>query len=246
MIRDIERKFKAPSAALRYALGLAKKILMQRTGTKSKIYSVHAPEVQCIAKGKIHKKYAFGNKVSVATTIKGNWVVGINSLLGNPFDGHTVPDVLCQIKSMTGSYPKMAYCDRGYKGSEGHIFSTHISVQGTKRTSDKKIKRRLKGRSAIEPIIGHLKHDYRMDRNFLLGFTGDKINALMAACAFNRRQASDGSFLPCFPVHYACDGGCDGDACAHHASNESLHATLSTGVGLMAAARSVTFSGPTI
>jgi len=188
VIRDIERKVKVPSAALSYALGLAKKILMQRTGTKSKIYSVHAPEVQCIAKGKIHKKYEFGNKVSVATTIKGNWVVGINSLLGNPFDGHTVPDVLCQIKSVTGSYPKMAYCDRGYKGSEGHIFSTHVYVQGTKRTSDKKIKRRLKGRSAIEPIIGHLKHDYRMDRNFLLGFTGDKINALMAACAFNLRK----------------------------------------------------------
>ncbi|MGA1562786.1 MAG: IS5 family transposase [Gammaproteobacteria bacterium] len=188
VIRDIERKAHSPSHALNYALGIAKKIFEQRPKTKNKIYSVHAPEVQCIAKGKVHKKYEFGNKVSVATTAKGSWIVGLYSFLGNPFDGHTVPDVLCQINSVTGGYPKAAYCDRGYRGSEGHIFATHVYLQGTKRTKDARIKRRLKGRSAIEAVIGHLKNDHRMDRNFLHGFTGDKINALMAACAFNLRK----------------------------------------------------------
>jgi IS5 family transposase len=245
LIRDVERKVKASSAALSYALGLAKKILTQRTATKGKIYSVHAPEVQCIAKGKVHKKYEFGNKVSVATTTKGNWVVGLHSLLGNPFDGRTVPDVLCQIKSVTGSYPKRAYCDRGYKGSEGHIFSTHVYVQGTKRTSDKKIKRRLKGRSATLPIIGHLKHDHRMDRNFLLGFTGDKINALMAACAFNLRKLAR--------VLFCLVSSCSVRAMAavmamfariaHRASIEWLRVTPRAGAGIIAQSVQPLFQG---
>lgn len=198
VIRDVERKVATPSISLAYALGIARKVLAQRTGTKGKLYSVHAPETQCIAKGKTHKKYEFGNKVSIATTSKSSWVVGLYSFLDNPFDGHTVPDVLCQIRSMTGDFPKAAYCDRGYKGSDGHIFGTHVYVQGTKRKCDDALEKRLRRRAAVEPVIGHLKHEHRMGRNFLLSFTGDKINSLMAACAFNLRKLARWFLLSAF------------------------------------------------
>ena len=188
VIRDIERKCKTFSDQMLRGLGIAKKILKQRPGSKNKIYSVHAPEVNCIAKGKEHKKYEFGSKVSVATTVKDNWVVGLCSFSDNPYDGHTIPDVLNQIKRLTGDYPAGAYCDRGYKGSEGHIYSTHVYLQNTKRKVSAKVRQRLKSRSAIEPVIGHLKADHRLDRNFLLGETGDRINSVMAGCAFNLRK----------------------------------------------------------
>ncbi len=149
---------------------------------------MHAPEVLCIGKGKIHKKYEFGNKVSVATTVKGNWIVGLCSFSENHFDGHTIPDVLNQIKRMIGAYPTAAYCDRGYKGSEGFIYNTRVTLQGTKQKLSERVKRKLKSRSAIEPVIGHMKSDHRMDRNFLLGESGDRINAAMAACGFNMRK----------------------------------------------------------
>jgi transposase, IS5 family len=177
-----------PSGKLAHLLDLAEKIYSQRTATKNKVYSVHAPEVQCIAKGKAHKAYEFGSKVSVATTVKSNLIVGIHSFVINPFDGHTISDALCQIKTLTGDYPKSAYCDRGYKGSSGSIFSTNVYLQGSKVIVNDKIKQRLKSRSAIEPVIGHMKSDHRMDRNFHLGFQGDQINALMAGCAFNMKK----------------------------------------------------------
>jgi len=188
VIRDIERESKTFSDQMRRGLGIAKKILKQRPGSKNKIYSVHAPAVNCIAKGKAHKKYEFGSKVSIATTVKDNWVVGLCSFSDNPYDGHTIQDVLNQIKRLTGDYPTEAYCDRGYKGSEGHIYSTHVYLQNTKRNVSAKIRQRLKSRSAIEPVIGHLKADHRLDRNYLLGESGDRINSVMAGCAFNLKK----------------------------------------------------------
>jgi len=188
VIRDIERKVKAMSEQLAYGLRISKAILAQRPQSKNKIYSVHAPEVRCIGKGKAHKKYEFGNKVSVATTVKGNWIVGLCSFSENHFDGHTIPDVLNQIKRMIGVYPNAAFCDRGYKGSEGVIYNTRVTLQGTKQSVSERVKKKLKSRSAIEPVIGHMKSDHRMDRNFLLGETGDRINAAMAACGFNMRK----------------------------------------------------------
>jgi len=146
------------------------------------------PRNTCIAKGKAHKKYEFGSKVSIATTVKDNWVVGLSSFSENPYDGHTIPDVLNQIKRLTDEYPRVAYCDRGYKGSEGHIYSTHVYLQGTMRDVSLHIRRRLRSRSAIEPVNGHLKIDHRLDRNFLLGSEGDRINALRAGCGFNLRK----------------------------------------------------------
>jgi IS5 family transposase len=188
VIRNIKRKVPSPSGKLAHLLDLAQRIYSQRTATKGKVYSVHAPEVQCIAKGKAHKPYEFGSKVSIATTVKSNLIVSVHSFVNNPFDGHTISDVLCQIKTLVGEYPKAAYCDRGYKGSSGTIFSTNVFLQGSKKEVTDKIKQRLRSRSAIEPVIGHIKSDHRMGRNFLLGFQGDQINALMAGCAFNMKK----------------------------------------------------------
>lgn len=199
VLRDFERKLTERTPATTRLLGIAGKILGQRIGSKNKIYSVHAPEVVCIAKGKARMKYEFGSKVSVATAVKGSWVVGVNSFASAPFDGHTIPDVLTQIKSIVGAYPKAAYCDRGYQGSAGHIFSTHVYVQGksSKDASDT-VKRRLLGRAGIEPVIGHMKAGHRLDRNFLLGTAGDQINAVMAGCGFNMRKLYRALFLPVF------------------------------------------------
>lgn len=189
VIRDFERKLTEMTPQTVRLLEIVKKILGQKIGSKKKIYSVHAPEVVCIAKGKARIKYEFGSKVSIATAIKGSWVVGVNSFPSAPFDGHTIPDVLCQIKQITGSFPKAAYCDRGYQGSAGTVFSTHVYVQGkSSSAADDVTKRKLRSRAAIEPVIGHMKQDHRLGRNFLLGITGDQINAVMAGCAFNLRK----------------------------------------------------------
>ncbi len=135
--------------------------------------------------------------MSGATSQKSNQVVGVHSFPGNPFDGHTVFDTRHQVKSLTGQWPKGAYCDRGYKGSKGYFFGTRIYRQGgTYGHDDKVTRRRLRRRAAVEPIIGHLKSDDRMGRNFLLGFQGDQINALMAGCAFNPRKLLWAFLLP--------------------------------------------------
>ena len=199
VLRDFERKLTERTATVERLVGIANKILGQKQGSKHKIYSVHAPEVVCIAKGKARIKYEFGSKVSIATAVKGSWVVGVNSFPIAPFDGHTIPDVLTQIKSVTGAYPKAAYCDRGYQGSAGHIFSTHVYVQGkSSSAASDAVKRKLVSRAGIEPVIGHLKADHRLGRNFLLGSSGDQINAVMAGCAFNLRKLYRAFFLPVF------------------------------------------------
>jgi transposase, IS5 family len=189
VIRDIDRRCPEPSENMKYILGIARKLWQQKPGSKNKIYSIHAPEVKCIAKGKVHKKYEFGSKVSIATSTRKHWVVGVNSFPSNPFDGHTIPDVLCQIKKMTGEFPKAAFCDRGYKGSEGFVYSTHVYHQGQyKSIKDDRIKKKLRKRSSIEAIIGHMKNDHRMNCNRLLGSLGDQFNALLAGCGFNLRK----------------------------------------------------------
>jgi IS5 family transposase len=199
VLRDFERKLTEKSAATIRLLGIVGKILVQKTNSKNKIYSVHAPEVVCIAKGKARVKYEFGSKVSVSTAVKGSWVVGVNSFESAPFDGHTIPDVLCQIKSITGSYPKAAYCDRGYQGSAGYIYSTHVYVQGksSKNASDS-VKKKLHRRARIEPVIGHMKDGHRLGRNFLSGTNGDQINSVMAGCGFNLRKLYMAFFFPIF------------------------------------------------
>jgi len=187
--RNILRNCPQPDTQLAELLHNAKRLLMQQRHDKNKLYSLHAPEVECIAKGKAHTKYEFGCKVSVATTSRDNWIVGVSALHNNPFDGHTLKGALKQVKHLAGWTPKNAYCDKGYQGNPKHLDGTAIHLANRRRSSMKPSEWRwFKRRSAIEPVIGHMKQDNRMDRNYLKGTDGDKMNAILAACGFNLRK----------------------------------------------------------
>jgi len=166
--------------------------LAQQPRDKNKIYSLHEPQVYCIAKGKDHKQYEYGNKVSVASTAKGNIIVGVVSHDKNVHDSHTLPEVLRHIEVTRGTAVKTAICDRGYRGkSQVNETTIQLPKKPLKRDNryqrDKK-RKQCRRRAAIEPIIGHLKSDFRLSRNFLKGTPGDEINLLMAATAWNLRK----------------------------------------------------------
>lgn len=189
LVRELERNLPLDSR-YREELALFHQILLQTRTSKNKIYSIHEPEVCCISKGKEHKKYEFGNKASIAKTDTGV-IVGAMGFR-NEYDGHTLPPVLEQIKKLTGKYPKVAKVDRGYKGKK-RIGETEILMPSPPKKSDSYYKRKKnsnahKKRAAIEPIIGHLKSDHRLNRNFYKGVVGDNINIMLAAAAFNFKR----------------------------------------------------------
>ena len=187
--RDIERKAGNRDEELQQLLDLSACLQAQQKESKNKIYSLHAQEVECISKGKAHKRYEFGCKVGLVTSSRDNWVLGIQAFQGNPYDGHTLKDSLKQVKKLTGWNAKEAYVDLGYRG-HGITGETKVHVVNF-RTMKKKlrsVKRWFKRRAAIEPVIGHLKQGNRMQRNYLQGAEGDKINALLSGCGFNMRK----------------------------------------------------------
>jgi IS5 family transposase len=187
--RNILRHCPQPDQDLAELLHLTQRLLNQKRNDKNKLYSLHAPEVECISKGKAHKKYEFGCKVSVATTSKDNWIVGVEALHDNPFDGHTLKGALRQIKRLVGWEAQNAYCDKGYKGNPKQLGKTNVLLANRRKKSMKPGEWRwFKRRSAIEPVIGHMKQDHRMDRNYLRRKDGDKMNVLLAACGFNLRK----------------------------------------------------------
>jgi IS5 family transposase len=193
--RDIRRKCQAPDESLSNLLTLAERVFNQTRNDTNKVYSVHAPEVECIAKGKAHKKYEFGCKVSMVTSSIKNWVLAIDALHGNPFDGHTLKQSLEQVKRITGWQPLHAYCDRGYRGAGKDIPDTMVHLAGKRKKSMKpSVWRWYARRAAIEPIFGHLKSDNRLERNHLKGKDGDRMNAILAGCGFNLRKLL-GAFL---------------------------------------------------
>ena len=154
---------------------------------------MHAPEVECIGKGKAHRPYEFGVKVSVATTLfrsrGGQFVAHVQALPGNPYDGHTLAQVIPDMEKQIGVSISRIVADRGYRGHNAppeHKFSVFIA--GQRRRVTEAIKRELRRRSAVEPVIGHLKSDHRMGRNFLAHAQGDAINAVLAAAGYNFRR----------------------------------------------------------
>ena len=188
VIRDIRRKCVSPDPKLRELLERAEKIFSQQRKDKNKIYSVHAPEVECIAKGKAHKRYEFGHKVSIVSTSKESFCVGIQGLHDNPFDGHTLKGAIAQVEDVTGLRPKHAHVDKGYRGKQHHPEDVEVHLPKKRSLLSRVQRKHQRRRNAVEAIIGHLKNDHRMDRNFLLGKEGDKINALLAASGFNLRK----------------------------------------------------------
>jgi transposase, IS5 family len=189
--RDLDRKLaSAADAALdgRFArlMGLVERLLTQQRNSKDKLYSLHAPEVVCLAKGKAHKPYEFGAKIALAVTNREGFAVAAQALPGNPYDGHTLAGTVEQIVAMTGIEPERIYADKGYRGHDYHR-KERVFLSGQRRGMTPTIKRELKRRSAIEPMIGHMKNDGRLDRNYLLGAAGDAINAILAAAGYNLR-----------------------------------------------------------
>lgn len=169
---------------------------VQQRHDKRKVYSVHAPEVECIAKGKVHKQYEFGVKVGLVSTSKGNWIVGAKAFPGNPYDGHTLQESLEQAGRLMETLPEMACCDLGYRKS-GYEGPCDIQVVNRfRKCLPVALKKWWKRRSAIEPvIIGHVKSDCRGNRNRLKGTEGDKVNAVLAAAAYNFRKLLKGLAL---------------------------------------------------
>jgi len=187
MIRDLERKLSAEQQG-KYLDEIWNMmcIQQQQRGDKFRIYSLHEPEVTCIAKGKRHKKYEFGSKVSLAIHPRTNVILGVLSFVGNPYDGNTIQPTLDAIHRVTGKTPKEVIGDRGYRGQE-YFGDTQVFIPG--RKTDKycraTLRKFFRRRSAIEPVIGHIKEDHRMGRNYLKGVQGDQINAILAASGYN-------------------------------------------------------------
>ena len=187
VIREIERKLSQPSPEMQTLLERAKRIYQQQRTDSAKLYSMHAPEVECIAKGKVHKRYEFGCKVVLVTTSQSNWIVGAKAVHGNPYDGATLTPAIEQTQTLTGQRPKQAAVDKGFRGQTHHPPGLQVLVTGTRKFKGI-LKRLVKRRSAIEPVIGHIKYDHGLKRNYLQGTQGDRINALMVACGFNLRK----------------------------------------------------------
>lgn len=188
VIRDVTRKVKNQPPELAKLLELANKLFTQKRDDKQKLYSIHEPQVECIGKGKAHKKFEFGTKVGLVTTAKSNWIVGAEAYPGNPYDGHTLKSALSQTTKILGHEPVMAICDLGYRG---HNYEGDCDVQIVNRFRKKvsdSLCRWWKRRSAIEPVIGHLKSEHRMDRNQLRGKLGDELNVIFASAGFNFRK----------------------------------------------------------
>ena len=189
-------------------LSLIDKVLKQTRRSKDKIYSLHEPEVSCIAKGKSHKPYEFGSKISFSTLPKSNIVVDVSHFLGNPHDSKTLEVVIPKLKEIIPNTLKFNIVDRGYRGKKKRD-DIHIVIPNPKEDSIKNIEyqaiksRQCKSRAAIEPIIGQIKNDHRMLRNFLIGAIGDKIYAILAGTAFNFKKALNKSkLLPFFIYNY--------------------------------------------
>lgn len=189
LVRELERNL-PPHSVHQTDLELFKRVLAQKRTDKDKVYSLHEPDTCCISKGKEHKKYEFGNKASIVKTTTGV-IIGAMGFR-NPYDGHTLTPVLQQVKKMLGKLPKTATVDRGYRGvskiEETQILVPKAPIKSQSRYMTNKLRKAHRKRAAIEPIIGHVKHDHRMNRNFYKGIVGDNINIMLAAAGFNFKR----------------------------------------------------------
>ena len=193
VIRDVRRQLRQRSELTPYFAETLRKshiALNQSRNSRQKLYSWHAPEVECIGKGKADKPYEFGCKVSVTTSINpapgGHFVLHTQTLHGRPFDGHTLNTVTQKMIGITGIEPQRIYVDRGYRGHD-YPNKHRVYRSGQKRGVFGVIKKELRRRSVIEPIIGHLKSDGHLGRNYLKGTLGDQQNALLTGVGYNFR-----------------------------------------------------------
>jgi transposase, IS5 family len=191
LVRDINRKTDGhPELEARFAPLLDHAIRVRHQDHRQrgpKVYALHAPEVECIGKGKARAPDEFGCKVSVATPVTqprgGQFVLHAKALHGNPFDGHTLGPRVADMERLTGIEARRIHVDKGYRGHTANKFRVWISGQVRRTTAA--IRREMKRRAAVEPVIGHVKEEHRMGRNFLKGRAGHRINAVLAAAGYN-------------------------------------------------------------
>jgi IS5 family transposase len=199
IIRDMGRKLGGNAdllggIVLERMLALARQVRDQTQRQRGpKVYSLHAPEVECIGKGKAHRPYEFGVKVSVATTLShakgGQFVTHVKALPGNPYDGHTLATVIPEMEALIGNTIERVLLDKGYRGHNAPPdYKFRVFTSGQKRRVTPQIKREMRRRSAVEPVIGHLKSEHRMGRNYLWHRDGDATNAVLAAAGYNFRR----------------------------------------------------------
>ncbi len=193
ILRDLERKLDT-NQTVHFAekLDLFHIILNQKRSSSNKIYSIHQPHVRCIAKGKEAKKFEFGNKSSIVKTMKSGIIIGALAFSENIYDGDTLSPQIEQIKRLTDYIPKIGIVDRGYRGRK-NILGVQILIpkklpSWSTRYQRQKIRKYFRARAGIEPVIGHLKQDHRMKRNYLLDEIGDKTNTILAAAGFNLKK----------------------------------------------------------
>jgi transposase, IS5 family len=196
VIRDIGRKIDGNDilqTVFDRVLALARRVRDQKQHQRGyKVYSLHAPEVECIGKGKGHRPYEFGVKVSVATTLShaksGQFVTHVKAMPGKPYDGHTLATVIPEMETLIGNTIERVIADKGYRGHTAlPDYKFRVFITGQKRRMTPKIKREMRRRAAAEPIIGHLKAEHRMERNYLAHRAGDAANAVLAAAGYNFR-----------------------------------------------------------
>jgi transposase, IS5 family len=189
LIRDIARKLPLDTLGLYLPqLKLFQKVLSQKRDDTNKIYSLHEPDVKCYSKGKEHKKYEFGSKVSILIDQKTGVIKGAINFTQTLHDSKTLPEVLEQYERLNEKQATEVYVDRGYKGIKQYKGSKIFVPAPDKNISRKQRKRHSRRRAAVEPVIGHLKQDYRLCRNFLKGIPGDNMNVILSAAAWNFRR----------------------------------------------------------
>ena len=192
LYRDVARKLEAPAGQIgTETMEIVARLLAQKPTDKRKLYALHAPEVECIGKGKARTRWEFGVKVSLAVTNArapgGQFVLGARACPENPYDGHTLKAQLDQVERLTGQQVARAYVDLGYRGHDAKAGHTEVFISRQRGLTSPTIKRELRRRSAIEPVIGHLKSEGLLERNHLAGKHGDAINLILAAAGHNLR-----------------------------------------------------------
>ncbi len=188
LIRDIAHKLPLSRLGIYLpTLKLYQKVITQQRGDNNKIYSLHEPDVKCYSKGKEHKKFEFGSKASIAIEQNTGIIVGALNFTQTIHDSKTIPDVLEQVIRLTGQPVKEVYVDRGYRGSAQYK-ETQICIPKPNKNITKAQRKKHSKRAAIEPIIGHLKKDYRLCRNYLKGIIGDNMNIILAAIGMNFKR----------------------------------------------------------
>lgn len=190
LVRELARKL--PAGECEEQLELYRRVLAQKRNDKNKIYSLHEPQVKCFGKGKAHKKYEFGNKVAIVVGASSGIITAAESFEENIYDGRTLPAALEQSEANAGVRPAAALVDRGFKGAR-QVGDTQIivpqEVPESESKAERQRRRRQNGRRvSIEPRIGHLKSDFRLERNYLRGIVGDAINVMLACAASNLRK----------------------------------------------------------